>query len=64
MADAFSHAVEHPEALLVHFEELRRRIFSALIALAITTGISFLYTKEILDFLAQPIGGLSPLQDN
>lgn len=62
VADAFSHALENPESLLTHFEELRRRIFSALIALAITTGVSFFFVNQILEYLTRPIGGLSTLQ--
>jgi sec-independent protein translocase protein TatC len=37
-------------------------LFRSIIALAITTGVSFIFAPRILDFLARPIGGLEALQ--
>jgi sec-independent protein translocase protein TatC len=39
---------------LDHLEELRRRIIKALIALAIGTGISFLYAAQLIRVLQKP----------
>ena len=47
---------------LQHFEELRVRLLKAVIALAITTIISFSFTQYLLRFIAIPIGGLDHLQ--
>lgn len=61
-AEVFSRAFQQPSVLLDHLEALRRHLFRSIIALAITTGVSFIFAPRILDFLAQPIGGLEALQ--
>ncbi|HET59724.1 MAG TPA: twin-arginine translocase subunit TatC [Chloroflexi bacterium] len=45
-----------------HLNELRKRIVYAVIGLAITTAASFIFTEQILAFLAQPAGGIGALQ--
>lgn len=55
-------AFDRPSDLLVHVNELRRRLTWAIISLVITTGISFAFTPEIIDLLASPIGGMDQLQ--
>jgi sec-independent protein translocase protein TatC len=45
-----------------HLGELRRRLLSALIAMVVTTGVSFLVTNQFIAILAEPIGGLGRLQ--
>lgn len=47
---------------LGHFEELRGRLLKSVIALAITTVISFSFAQYLLRFIAIPIGGLERLQ--
>ena len=47
---------------LEHFEELRVRLLISVIALAITTLISFAFAQYLLRFIAIPIGGLEKLQ--
>lgn len=47
---------------LEHFEELRIRLLISVIALAITTLISFAFAQYLLRFVAIPIGGLDKLQ--
>ncbi len=47
---------------LEHFEELRIRLLKSVIALAITTIISFAFAQYLLRFIAIPIGGLEKLQ--
>ncbi len=51
-----------PRSLLEHIEELRQRLFRALIALAVGTTISALLVNRFLDWLARPIGGLEKLE--
>lgn len=53
---------DEPRTLLEHIEELRRRLFRALIALAVGTAISALLVNHFLDWLARPIGGLEKLE--
>jgi len=45
-----------------HVEQLRRHLLIALIALAIATFGSFLFTEQILGLLAWPVGSLEALQ--
>ncbi len=47
--------------LLHHLEELRRRLFAALAALAVTTALSFIFVEPLVDFLTTPIGGRAAL---
>ncbi len=47
--------------LLEHLEELRQRLFKAAAALVVTTGASFIFAGQLVDFLAAPIGGRKAL---
>jgi len=47
--------------LLQHLEELRRRLFRALVALVITTALSFTLVEPLMDYLTGPIGGRAAL---
>ena len=47
---------------LDHFEELRSRLLKSLIALAVTTALSFIFAQSLLELIAFPIGGLGKLQ--
>jgi sec-independent protein translocase protein TatC len=62
MPDVFARTIEEPKVLIEHLEELRKHLFRALAVLAVTTGLSFVFASTILDFLAQPIGGIDSLQ--
>lgn len=42
-------------------EELRMHLLRALLSVIVTVGISFFFTQRIIDFLAQPIGGIEKL---
>jgi sec-independent protein translocase protein TatC len=43
-------------------EDLRAHLLRAVLVLALAVGISFLFTRDVIDFLAQPIGGLDNLK--
>jgi sec-independent protein translocase protein TatC len=45
-----------------HFDELRSRLTKALIALLLTTAISFAVADKMVNYLALPVGGISGLQ--
>ncbi len=60
--DVFARTMENPAVLVEHLEALRRHLLRSVIALVITTGISFVYASRIIDWLAQPIGGIKALQ--
>lgn len=47
--------------LLEHLNEFRNRLFSAFVAVLVSTGVSLLFSKQIIDFLAKPIGGSEEL---
>ena len=47
-------------SLLDHLEELRRRIFRALIAVTVAFGVCWFFVERIADFLAQPIYAALP----
>lgn len=53
--------MESSAPLLKHLDELRIRIFKAFFALIITTGISFAFSQQMIEYLASPIGGISKL---
>jgi len=48
-------------SFLSHIRELRKRLLISIIALAITTVVSFAFSKQIAGFLAKPIGGLKAM---
>jgi sec-independent protein translocase protein TatC len=62
LPDAFAKAVEEPMGILDHLNEFRKHIFRALIFFIITTALSFIFVSELIDFLANPIGGIDLLQ--
>ena len=45
-----------------HIEELRKRLLIALIALVITTLVSFIFTEDLIYILAEPVGSMENLQ--
>jgi len=61
IGDSFQKAVDNPNEILYHLNDLRKHIFRAIAFLAITTVFSFIFTSQIIDFLARPIGGIGEL---
>lgn len=62
LPDVLSKAVTHPMSIFEHINALRKHIFRALIFMVITTAISFTYINPLMDWIAQPIGGIQSLQ--
>lgn len=62
LPDAFAKTVENPASLLEHLDALRRHLLRGTLFLILTTAFSFAYTNEIIQILAQPVGGLESLQ--
>ncbi|HET7011877.1 MAG TPA: twin-arginine translocase subunit TatC [Anaerolineales bacterium] len=60
--DVLARTLENPSGLLEHIEALRKHLTRSLIVLVITTGIGLALAPQILDFLAEPIGGIGSLQ--
>lgn len=54
--DAGVHAKDHaPKPLIHHLIELRKRLLWALLAMAISTGLCFIFAEKIYGFLVQPL---------
>lgn len=62
VADIIQRTVENPAEILDHLNDLRKHIFRGMLAILIATIFSFAFVSEILDWLAQPLGGLDQLQ--
>ncbi len=62
LADALATAVQQPASALEHLDALRKHLFRMLIAVAVGVVICGAFTSQIIDILAQPIGGLDALQ--
>jgi sec-independent protein translocase protein TatC len=62
ISEAITTIAAEPKALLEHIDDLRKHILHALVGLAISVGVSFIFTQQVVDFLARPIGGLNKLQ--
>lgn len=54
--------LEEQMTLLEHLDEFRHRLIVASVAILITTILSFLFAKQLVILLAQPIGGIDQLQ--
>lgn len=61
-ADSLRRTLENPGALLEHLQALRGHLLRGLLALALATGISFIFASQILDWMAAPVGGIEALQ--
>jgi sec-independent protein translocase protein TatC len=62
LPDTFAKTMENPSGLLEHLDALRKHLLRAVIFLIVTTSLSFAFATEIIDLLAQPIGGIGELQ--
>jgi sec-independent protein translocase protein TatC len=60
--EVLARTFESPGVLVEHIEALRGHLLRSAIALVITTGISFAFATQIIDYLAKPIGGITVLQ--
>lgn len=61
LADSLEKAINNPQSLLPHLYALRKHLMRAIFALVLTTALSFAFASRIIDFLAQPVGGISKL---
>ena len=50
------------ESIFGHIEILRKHLFRGLLILILTVSLSFVFTQKLIDYLAQPIGGLDALR--
>jgi sec-independent protein translocase protein TatC len=57
IGDTLAATIENPRALLPHINALRMHLLRAVLAIVITTAISFLFVRDILSYLAAPLSG-------
>ncbi len=57
IGETLATTIENPSALLPHLNALRKHLLRALLAVIITTALSFLFIHQILAFLATPMAG-------
>ena len=62
LGDSLQNAVENPASLLEHLNELRKRLFRAILVLLLGATLAFTFVTPILNWLAQPVGGIDKLQ--
>jgi len=55
-------SVQSGQTILDHIEELRHRLFRALLALVVGVLVSAIFAERLLELLAQPVGGLQQLE--
>ena len=60
--ESTSNIFENPRAILPHLVELRQRLGLVFVALVVGVLLSFLFSRQILDLLTDPIGGISQLE--
>ena len=57
IGDTLAATIENPRALLPHINALRKHLLRAVLAIVITTAVSFLFVRDILAYLAAPMTG-------
>ena len=57
-------AEERQSSIIEHLEELRDRLIKSVIALTVTTMLSFVFAKQFLQLLVAPMGGTPPVSSS
>ncbi len=57
IGESLATTIENPRALLPHINALRKHLLRSVLAIVITTALSFLFIRNILDYLATPLSG-------
>ncbi|MBI3163002.1 MAG: twin-arginine translocase subunit TatC, partial [Chloroflexi bacterium] len=64
LADVFADIVTKADTrqmLWDEIENLRRHLLRSIVFLALMVGVSFTFTRQIIEFLARPVGGIENL---
>jgi len=61
LVDSLQKAVEQPSDLLIHLDALRKHLLRAALVLALATMVSFVFARQIINILADPVGGIDGL---
>src|SRR5574341_570493 len=65
LGDVFVELAQNPDArqrFWDQVEALRKHLLRAVLAIAVTVGISFAFTRQMVEFLAVPVGGVETLR--
>jgi len=62
LGETLQRAVQNPMGALEHLDALRKHLLRAVIFLAVACVLAFNFTPQIMDWLAQPIGGIEELR--
>lgn len=62
IGDSLQLAFEEPQGMLEHLNALRRHLFRSVIALLLLAAVAYIFLPELLDWIAQPIGGVQELR--
>jgi sec-independent protein translocase protein TatC len=62
VVDSIQLAIEEPESFLEHIGALRKHIMRSFVVLLLCAVVAFLFLPQMLDFIAQPIGGMEQLE--
>lgn len=62
LPEAFAATLQSPGSLLEHVDALRRHLLRMVLGLVIAIGLCFAFTRPMIDFLSQPIGGIGMLK--
>jgi sec-independent protein translocase protein TatC len=62
LSDSLVKAVQAPMDVLDHLNELRKNLFRGLLFFMVTTALSFIFIRDLLDWITEPVGGIESLQ--
>lgn len=62
VGDSIQQAMEEPQSVLAHVNALRRHLFRSVLSLVLFAVVAFIFLPQLLDWIAQPIGGLDKLE--
>lgn len=62
VGDSLQHAMEEPEGLVEHVNALRRHLFRSIVVLMLFSIVAFIFLPDLMDWIAQPIGGVEELE--
>ena len=61
VGDSLQRAMDNPGSLLEHIDALRRHLLRSVIMLLLLAVVAFIFLPDLLDWIAQPIGGMEEL---
>jgi sec-independent protein translocase protein TatC len=62
VGDSIQQAIEQPEGLVEHINALRRHLFRSVVVLILFSIVAFIFLPDLMDWIAQPIGGVEELE--